>query len=304
MTEKLYNLDIWIYNRVKWFSDNDKECFESNKTLSEHFGRHQNRVSASITKLKKEGYIKNNGTSRFNRRLVITGKPIDISSVNINNLGVSVNNIGGIKENKNSANFNINGVSVNNLGVSDWEQILSGLNKNGVAVLTKAVLGLNKNGDIYKQLSKHFNKTNSVTENNKKDNDKLFDKFYTAYPLKKSRQAAAKSFAKVIKTTPFDEIMAGLEAYNAEITKKGTTAEYIKHPSTWLNNACWQDEYDVFKKEQQSEEEKIWNRYIKNKGKRDMMNMHIPQHESDWVDAVEKKRPDLLERYNARWGKK
>ena len=155
-----------------------------------------------------------------------------------------------------------------------------------------------------------LNKPKKADKDNDKDNDKekendidaLFDKFYTAYPLKKSRQAAAKSFAKVIKTTPFDEIMAGLESYKEEISKKGTTAEYIKHPSTWLNNACWQDEYDTgHAVEKISKEQEMHGRYKKLRFDRDRRGIDLTAQEEEFMAKYEVKYPEKREELNKLW---
>jgi hypothetical protein len=134
MTDKLYNLDIWVYSRIKFFSDKDMECFESNDSMAKLFGRHKNRVSASIQKLTRLGHIKNLGTNKYNRRLITTEKVIDICGVTINKNGVTINN--------NSAKLT--------------PTLSKGININGVRECTKTVLALDKNGDIYKYLYKYF----------------------------------------------------------------------------------------------------------------------------------------------------
>jgi hypothetical protein len=42
--------------------------------------------------------------------------------------------------------------------------------------------------------------------------------------------------------------MSGLDAYNDDCKAKNTEPHYIKHPSTWLNQGCWADEYGTPKK--------------------------------------------------------
>ena len=112
----------------------------------------------------------------------------------------------------------------------------------------KKATGLSGKPNAYDNDSDNDNDNDSDNKNKKDIYTDNFLEFYTAYPLKKSKQAANKVFDKVIKKTPFEDIMTGLEAYKAEIDKKKTKQEYIKHPSTWLNSACWQDEYDTLVK--------------------------------------------------------
>jgi len=72
----------------------------------------------------------------------------------------------------------------------------------------------------------------------------LFDDFYNIYPKKVGKQQAIKAYNKAIKSTPHETIMEGLKQYKAHILSKGTEMQFIKHPSTWLNGTCWDDEYE------------------------------------------------------------
>ena len=73
---KLYPTDIFIYNRIKFFTDKkDGFCYESNNSLSKIIGRTPQRISASISKLIKLQYIKNDGTIQ-QRQLKTTQKKL------------------------------------------------------------------------------------------------------------------------------------------------------------------------------------------------------------------------------------
>jgi hypothetical protein len=76
-----------------------------------------------------------------------------------------------------------------------------------------------------------------------KETDFLFQEFYDLYPKKKSRQSAIKAYEKAVKKTTHEIIMQGLKNYKAEIAIKNTSMQYIKHPATWLNGGCWDDDY-------------------------------------------------------------
>ena len=67
-----------------------------------------------------------------------------------------------------------------------------------------------------------------------------FESFWNLYDKKKSRPDAEKKFKAALKKDTFENIVAGLEKY---IKARGTDAQYWKHPSTWLNQECWKDEY-------------------------------------------------------------
>lgn len=79
----------------------------------------------------------------------------------------------------------------------------------------------------------------------KKDFSAEFEQWWAKYPNKKSKQDALKSFNRVLasKQATLDQLMHGLEAYSNDCKAKNTETHYIKHPSTWLNQGCWADEY-------------------------------------------------------------
>ena len=66
--------------------------------------------------------------------------------------------------------------------------------------------------------------------------------FWAAYPRRVAKIAAFKALGKVRKTrsVPWEILIAGVRSY-AEWAKS-KNMEYIKHPTTWLNGGCWDDE--------------------------------------------------------------
>ena len=92
--EQLYALDIFIYNKIKFFSENKNGngyCNMLNKTFAEETNRKPVSISRSISKLLKLGYIENIGNKQF-RRLRITEKKFTYDKF-INNLDNIVNNL-------------------------------------------------------------------------------------------------------------------------------------------------------------------------------------------------------------------
>ena len=70
-----------------------------------------------------------------------------------------------------------------------------------------------------------------------------FLKFWESYPNKKSKGTAFKSFSKIIKVTPIEDILEGIEKY-----KKGKEDwKAWQHPATWLHGEGWKDEYGAAK---------------------------------------------------------
>jgi hypothetical protein len=64
----------------------------------------------------------------------------------------------------------------------------------------------------------------------------LFDKFWATYPNSNDKPRARREFDKAIKRVGFDTILAGAVKYRDDPNR---SAEYTKHPSTWLHNDSW-----------------------------------------------------------------
>lgn len=89
------------------------------------------------------------------------------------------------------------------------------------------------------------NNTNNKKKNNKKEFLQQFETWWSEYPNKKSKQDAQRIFEKLLaaQRVSFDELLAGAKAYAEHCRQEKTDPHYIKHPSTWLNQGCWADEY-------------------------------------------------------------
>lgn len=71
----------------------------------------------------------------------------------------------------------------------------------------------------------------------------MFSEFWQAYPKKRDKARARKSFFK-IKNLPdvFPQLMKGLEQQKLSADWKKDGGKYIQLPSTWLNGERWEDE--------------------------------------------------------------
>ena len=67
-----------------------------------------------------------------------------------------------------------------------------------------------------------------------------FGQWYARYPRKEAREAAKRAFPKARKKASLQELIEGLDRYNAAV--KGKEREFIALPATWLNAGRWQDE--------------------------------------------------------------
>jgi hypothetical protein len=72
------------------------------------------------------------------------------------------------------------------------------------------------------------------------ESEKAFAEFWTHYPRKIGRAAAAKAFAKAAKKHKTDDILFGLSQQIN--TMKSKDQQFIPHAATWLNAERWTDE--------------------------------------------------------------
>jgi hypothetical protein len=71
-----------------------------------------------------------------------------------------------------------------------------------------------------------------------------FNEWYDSYPRKIGKKAAEKAFNSAIKSgVTIEQLTQGVAAYNQEIKDAGTSTQYIKHPSTWINQGCYDDDH-------------------------------------------------------------
>ena len=68
----------------------------------------------------------------------------------------------------------------------------------------------------------------------------VFDAFWRAYPRKQDKGHAEKAFASACKSTPPEQIIAGVER-----AQWSPNPKYIPLPATWLNGKRWLDEVDT-----------------------------------------------------------
>lgn len=70
-------------------------------------------------------------------------------------------------------------------------------------------------------------------------NEEQFNVFWDVYPNKKGKGHARKAFNKALKLTNLETILDALDLYKAH---KPDWQKYC-HPSTWLNQERWDDEW-------------------------------------------------------------
>jgi hypothetical protein len=99
---------------------------------------------------------------------------------------------------------------------------------------------LSRQPDLAEEDSRRRSQSPSATTETKVDAD--FEEFYRCYPRHAAKAAALKAYRAVIAkglATP-EELLSGAMRYAAERGREDP--RYTKHPATWLNGGCWNDE--------------------------------------------------------------
>lgn len=67
-----------------------------------------------------------------------------------------------------------------------------------------------------------------------------FDEFWKAYPRRVEKITARTAYDKALKVATATQILQGAMRYAAE--RQGQNPRFTKHPASWLNAGCWDDE--------------------------------------------------------------
>jgi len=70
--------------------------------------------------------------------------------------------------------------------------------------------------------------------------DDAFDAFWATYPRKEGKGQARKAWARAVKATPAETVIAGAQRYARQ--RAGQDPQYTAHPTTWLNGERWTDQ--------------------------------------------------------------
>jgi phage replication O-like protein O len=88
------------------------------------------------------------------------------------------------------------------------------------------------------------NDTHKRHKNNKYTSE--FLEFWEAYPKKRSKGQAWRTWQKLGKEIPEIHILIGaIEAQKQSRKWQKNNGQYIPYPSTWLNNRDWEDEFEI-----------------------------------------------------------
>ena len=139
--------------------------------------------------------------------------------------------------------------------VKDYEIFIEKCNKNGQ--ISRDYWNKKNYNDIERlpnDIERHPKRitNNDITNNElqitnneitKTEINNNFEEFYSLYPRKEAKQKALQAYLKAIKKVDKDTLLEGLKKYIDYIKTNKKEREFIKHPATWLNQGCWEDEY-------------------------------------------------------------
>lgn len=108
--------------------------------------------------------------------------------------------------------------------------------------VTKSEGGGDTQGDVGSVTPKSH--PNNRTIYNYNNMIEKFDLFWQVSPKKVGKKHAMKAWIQAIKLQDPDLLIKAMTAYADMVKRKSIEAQYIKHPTTWLNGGCWDDEID------------------------------------------------------------
>jgi len=126
-------------------------------------------------------------------------------------------------------------------------KMVTSVTKNGKALLPKKVP--TKDNNTKDNNTKDSNICAPVTQNGNKKSSTYpqdFEKFWNAYPVKKAKKAAFRSWKRVKKELPpLDELIQIIEKQKRSEAWTRENGRFIPHPTTWLNQGRWEDEIEI-----------------------------------------------------------
>ena len=121
---------------------------------------------------------------------------------------------------------------------------------------------INKEDSIYSPIGEVI--TSPQGNDSKVDINKSFEEWYLTYPKHTSKKKLLKYTLKLVKVSYPQSYLTQLLNIKNNCLLNKTDIKYIKHPTTWLNQGCWDDEYAGSSKPQMSDKTKeFFDKYKK-----------------------------------------
>ena len=210
----LTDSELVYYILIIRLSHKEGYCYISSRELGKLRGKGMRTAQRVVESLKKKGYIK--------------------AVVYTDERGKSHRRIFPVRYVKSGMGVKIDIGSYDKSDVGGTSNLSPTYVKSGTQIILKNNTKMNKSANA------HLRKRASSQQDKR---ETMFNEFWQAYPKKRDKARARKSFFK-IKNLPdvFPHLMKGLEQQKASADWKKDGGKYIPLPSTWLNNERWEDE--------------------------------------------------------------
>lgn len=208
--------ELVYYIMIVMLSYTKGYCFMSNRNLGAIRGKSIRTMQRIIDGLRTKGYVQvkvyvdDEGNSHRN---IIPTKHVKLVMGHVKfDVGGVMSDVGGMTD-------------LSPTPCQNWQHNNNKMNNNK--------MNKGANADLRKRASSQQDKT-----------EMMFDEFWQAYPKKRDRPRARKSFFKIKNLSDvFSHLMKGLEQQKASADWQKDGGQYIPYPSTWLNGERWEDEW-------------------------------------------------------------
>ena len=114
----------------------------------------------------------------------------------------------------------------------------------------KAIASFDKQTITKKAVNVTVNGNVNDTVRRKESDRSIVELIYKAYPKKVGKGAAIKAIEKALQTIEAEKLKEAVEAYAAAVAEwPASDKNFIKHPSTWFNQQCWEDDRETWKRQ-------------------------------------------------------
>lgn len=74
---------------------------------------------------------------------------------------------------------------------------------------------------------------------------RAFERFWSAYPRRVAKRGAQEKFIRIVQRgeATAEQLIAGAERFAAQMRREDRPLEKVAHPTTWLNQGRWEDEF-------------------------------------------------------------
>lgn len=210
----LTDSEVVYYVLIIRLSHKEGYCYMSSRELGKLRGKGMRTAQRVVESLKKKGYIK--------------------AVVYTDERGKSHRKIFPVRYVKSGMGVKIDIGSYDKSDVGGTSNLSPTYVKSGTQIILKNNTKMNKsaNAHLRKRTSSQQDKTET-----------MFSEFWQAYPKKRDKARARKSFFKIKNLSDvFPHLMQGLEQQKASADWKKDGGKYIPLPSSWLNGERWEDE--------------------------------------------------------------